>query len=135
MGCDAHALIERKGSGDQWWTLCEPDITRDSHLFGVLAGVRGDVTPLIKPRGLPEPWASWKGNPDDSPPSYVIDYQDGDYHHWTWLTYPELLQALEHYKATERMGDCNLDLEAIIGYMKPYHEHGTEVRLILWFDS
>lgn len=66
MGCDIHAMIERRAfwvSGPDktpefkpWWINCgDPDLDRDYQLFGVLAGVRDRDVPMISsPRGMPE---------------------------------------------------------------------------------
>jgi hypothetical protein len=65
MGCDIHAMIERRAThkGDSgepelwpWWINSgDPDLNRDYTLFGILAGVRDDsVTPISEPRGIPE---------------------------------------------------------------------------------
>ena len=55
MGCDIHAVVERKGRYG-WLCAGDPDIGRDYELFAVLAGVRNsyDLKPISEPKGLPE---------------------------------------------------------------------------------
>lgn len=79
MGCDIHLLIEydtasvrqhwgfslsserrrvvpfSQGADIQSLTRGVVEIARDYRLFAALAGVRGDITPLISPRGCPLP--------------------------------------------------------------------------------
>lgn len=57
MGCDIHGFveIESKGNSCEFDSLFQPDsLPRYSFLFGALAGVRDNVQPLFKPRGIPD---------------------------------------------------------------------------------
>ena len=80
MGCDIHAIIERKrpdGSYSWWINAGDPDIDRSYELFSVLAGVRNDlnIKPIAEPRGLPEDVTSimrdWFVDYGGHSPSYV----------------------------------------------------------------
>ncbi len=53
MGADIHGHIDYI-DGDEVKNFAEFKLGRDYHLFGLLAGVRGWVKPLVEPRGLPE---------------------------------------------------------------------------------
>lgn len=64
MGCDIHALIERK-VGNSWLDSGDPDIGRNYEMFAALAGVRNrdGIVPIAEPRGLPgfKEWATYGG--------------------------------------------------------------------------
>jgi len=79
MGCDIHAMIERKSEYSWWINSGDPGLSRDYELFAVLAGVRNDndIKPISEPRGLPErvtdvfeSWSS-KWDSDGHSHSYV----------------------------------------------------------------
>lgn len=59
MGCDIHAVIERRKTYGEdyhrWQNAGEPDIGRDYEVFAALAGVRNSdgIEPISPPRGLP----------------------------------------------------------------------------------
>lgn len=56
MGCDIHAMMEKKGRYGYWKNAGDPDIGRDYEMFAVLAGVRNDndIEPISPPKGLPD---------------------------------------------------------------------------------
>lgn len=53
MGTDITAFVEVK-IGDAWHVYSSPRIRRNYALFSRMAGVRGDETPIIQPRELPD---------------------------------------------------------------------------------
>ena len=66
MGCDIHAMIEKKEKDYDWWINAgDPEIGRDYLIFAVLANVRNyDNVPYISaPRGVPSnacsPYRAW----------------------------------------------------------------------------
>lgn len=109
MGCDIHAIIERKThwAGDQkcWLNSGNPDIGRNYEMFAVLAGVRNydAIVPLAEPRGMPsfkewheysdhERWASWH-NREDKPCKEIEEEFERlgfDGHSHSWLTLAEI---------------------------------------------
>lgn len=60
MGCDIHAFVEYSRKDDSrekkyWYGFGEEfHLSRDYLIFGLLAGVRVDVQPIVEPRGIPE---------------------------------------------------------------------------------
>lgn len=84
MGCDIHPIAQVRING-KWHTSAEPvPEDRDYRTFALLAGVRNyttdpEITPISKPRGLPQDCGL---NPDDD------DLGD---HSYSWLTLAELL--------------------------------------------
>lgn len=111
MGCDIHALIERRTNpwGDyvEWLDSGDPDIGRDYEMFGVLAGVRNyaEAPPVAEPRGLPafkgwgeysdgERYIRWDHESDEEKPCRAMEQmaerygQDGHSH--SWLTLAEI---------------------------------------------
>lgn len=58
MGCDIHMNLEYFDptlEPGQWKSLSTADhhVWRSYDLFGVLAGVRRDVVPVVSPKGMP----------------------------------------------------------------------------------
>lgn len=110
MGCDIHAVIERRrntyGDHYRWLNSGDPDLGRNYELFAVLAGVRnyGGITPIAEPRGLPafrewkqdgdERWISWDHEADTEPPCGVVEEMAERYgvdgHSHSWLTLAEI---------------------------------------------
>lgn len=114
MGCDIHALIERKNEsrrddGSVYWTEWvnsgDPDIGRNYEMFAVLAGVRNHngVTPLAEPRGFPgfeswqahgdgERWIRWADH--DAKPCWAMvemaERYGVDGHSASWFTLAEI---------------------------------------------
>lgn len=89
MGCDIHAMIEKKtryceGGSDWWVNAGNPDIDRNYSIFSVLANVRNyNNMPFIsKPKGKPEDccgeFSAW------------LEDWNGDAHSVSWLTLKEL---------------------------------------------
>lgn len=111
MGCDIHAVIERRvqiqGDWYEWLNSGDPDIGRHYEMFAVLAGVRNSVgvEPIAEPRGLPafkawktfqdgERWISWERDPDAERPCREIEEIATRYgvdgHSHSWLTLAEI---------------------------------------------
>lgn len=116
MGCDIHALIERKNEhrghdGEvyrtEWVNSGDPDLGRNYELFAVLAGVRNytGITPISEPRGLPafvsfesysdgERWVKWDHRSDVGKPcrafEHMVEMYGEDGHSGSWLTLAEI---------------------------------------------
>lgn len=110
MGCDIHAVIERRNERydrGEWLNSGDPDIGRNYEMFAVLAGVRNydGVTPIMEPRGLPafagwsessvgESWIKWDWEGEVERPCYEIERQAERYgvdgHSHSWLTLAEI---------------------------------------------
>jgi hypothetical protein len=120
MGCDIHALIERKTKYG-WVNTGDPDIGRNYEMFAVLAGVRNydGITPIAEPRGLPsfvafrsysdgERYVSWSDY-DDKPcremERMAEDYGE-DGHSGSWLT----LAEVKAFDTTQTVDDRSLVL-------------------------
>ncbi len=107
MGCDIHAIVQRKNSDDVWETIELPEHVssalhqRDYDVFAILAGVRGDITPISEPRGLPEDFESTQDEYGTvfAGADPIVRDADGDLisydrymgdHSYSWLTLAEL---------------------------------------------
>jgi hypothetical protein len=125
MGCDIHVILEKKhkikDSNNYAWIMhnnyrlkidddseCNnPDnlkpklVTNDIgyrsyDLFGILAGVRSGITPLVEPRGLPK-------NCSNIVSSEYYDKKDSYYYHTpTWYNLKELIEFSNNLK-------CDID--------------------------
>jgi hypothetical protein len=105
MGCDIHAVIERK-STHRWLCSGDPDIGRNYEMFAALAGVRNrdGITPVAEPRGFPsfKDWVDGHSNGErwmrfatweDQPCSSIVDKAETyglDGHSHSWLTLAEI---------------------------------------------
>lgn len=151
MGCDIHAHVELRYQGN-WEHYAMPNIRRWYDLFGIMAGVRSEIKPIVAPKGVPDDmsvitrldWERWKV----------------DAHTASWFNEDELdeLQKwLDEQKKQadgkeERYSIFQFDLEAgVLGgtYMfgnsltafKHYNDvdyipKGADaVRLVFWFDN
>jgi hypothetical protein len=104
MGCDIHAMIERK-SRYGWVNSGDPDVGRNYEMFAVLAGVRNydGITPIAEPRGLPsfkafktysdgEQYIEWADY--NEKPCYEMEAMAERYgvdgHSHSWLTLVEI---------------------------------------------
>lgn len=147
MGCDIHFYVEKKEDGkwvsaDKWtvdpWNEGDPSYVdvkwedsfyhdRNYALFGVLARVRDrSVTPIAKPRGLPE---------DVSPEVEArSDYYGVDGHSHSWLTLAELLA----YNWQDAMSSPYSFLGRFVDETLPKLQALGEpegVRIVFWFDN
>lgn len=129
MGCDIHAVFQKKTP--EGWEDVDSVWPQDRHyaLFGWLAGVRGSVTPISEPRGFPEGF------------SFDLEAQDhnqewmGD-HSYSWLSAKEILEAPSQVFVR---GGEEFHTEDAFGYFldevqRLQNLHG-EVRLVFGFDS
>lgn len=119
MGCDIHAIVERKtfpyGNRESWrWRNSgTPGITRNYVLFSLLANVRNDWDPgfpyIDTPRGVPGyetrtanygrfealgEITDWDETPSDAYESLVLNW-GVDGHSHSWVTLRELKDAKE----------------------------------------
>lgn len=117
MGCDIHAIAERRSDG-RWQAISDPIFTgwyeapvadpcdwRNYDAFAILAGVRNGRgfagietgigwNPIAEPRGVP----------DDASPAYAESVRDWDIdgHSHSWLTLTELVVSeWEAQRSTE----------------------------------
>lgn len=144
MGCDIHAHIEIRYNG-KWEHYAMPRIRRNYALFGIMAGVRGDETPIVEPKGIP----------DDLSLVTKMDWDrwNGDAHSASWFNEEEIDKLVE-WLGTQSGGELGShpDLEWDIlnrTYMfgnsitafKHYNDtdyvpKGVDaVRLVFWFDN
>lgn len=87
MGCDIHAMIERKINGF-WVNAGNPDLHRDYELFALLADVRNHdnkIIPISKPKGAPD-------NCCDEFSTWLASW-DADAHSISYLSLNELKNA------------------------------------------
>ncbi|GAB5519425.1 MAG: hypothetical protein RhofKO_16760 [Rhodothermales bacterium] len=137
MGCDIHPYLARRtGEGKLEPFICNAlDLGRSYVMFGLMAGVRGDVC-LFEPRGLPE----------DIPSTYKFDYdRDDEVHSASWLTTAEVRAVADAFPdaVEQRTGEpfMYVYLAALVGMMEAVdrwadtHDPGGGAILIFWFDS
>lgn len=169
MGCDVHAYLEYSSwdnrEGEPYWDcLVANGGSRNYALFGLLAGVRGSLNPVVEPRGLPEGKYSWAVAEAEfitisDDPRLLDDEgycsretalswaehgseisEDGkkvshpDHHSHTWLTKDELAEALGRY-ITEVRESYGVEWTAMLAAMQAIEDTGNKTRLVLWFDN
>ena len=133
MGCDIHAHIEIKVGGI-WLYYSQPRIHRSYDLFGRMAGVRGDETPIALPRGLP----------DDISTTTKLHYKRWgiDAHSMSWLSSKEFQELIPTLKAhtDDDMGWEYVDFGYLFGggwtldYPRDRPEFLQDYRIVFWFD-
>jgi len=165
MGCDIHAYIETKAVFDDrdfWDCPMEVHLHRNYTLFSAMAGVKGDLEPVVPPRGWPKNTSDtvrYKSalfitdNPGSSEGccsveeaqhygSEVMGTDDSgaprlirhpDWHTPSWLTAEEL--ELVQRRLEDAGGLRVVELDAVIAAMEAFLREYDEVRLVFWFDS
>ena len=93
MGVNVGTHLCIRQPGKELTSLCEgPWIPRNYKLYGLMAGVRGDIT-LFEPRGIPE----------DASERLLWDIRDSqhaaDEHSHSWLTTGELKEVAAAYES------------------------------------
>ena len=104
-----------------WFRFASFSVWRNYLLFGLMAGVRSNVT-LFEPKGLPV---------DLSHDLQSIKNDDW-FHNHSFLYIHEVALVLHEYKKHDSSG--LLELRAIFQTMKLI-EKKHESRLVFWFDS
>ncbi|MHA1809398.1 MAG: hypothetical protein ACTSYH_03695 [Candidatus Heimdallarchaeaceae archaeon] len=142
MGCDIHAIIERKGNWYSWINSGNPEIHRNYELFAVLADVRNakNVPYICKPRGLPKDVCREMECLSDSFGTY------GHSHSFVTLKELEEFDLDQKYTVMGKVGKCKIfgvfrrenfnDL--IFKMTKVKNDYGLtseEVRLVFFFDN
>jgi len=172
MGCDIHIMLEyrsreptQEGESHNWYTFSRDSINpgRDYEMFGYLAGVRVDTTPVVVPRGFPEnpAWITksrygyfitdtgprecgerhycTKEKAEEwlkSGASKRIDdsYISGpDWHHVSWLTWDEFAVVLARYRL-ETEYIIGVEWKALTAAFKSLNET-NDARIVFWFDN
>lgn len=103
MGCDIHAIKEKKDKYGYWINVGDPEIGRNYEMFAVLAGVRNynDITPISEPKGPLELI-------DCSNEYYAMEKQsEGDAHSHSYVT----LRELKAFDLNQVIDDHNLVLK------------------------
>ena len=144
MGCDIHGVFQRYDKESKTWQDIESAYDQDRHyfLFGILANVRGDDSPIAEPRGLPADFEIVGGDHPISDirhafPSRKQWYKAGEPlvvwmgdHSRSWLTGEEMLAWYESAEPKEK--------EAVAYFFdevaRLVAEHG-HIRFVFGFDS
>ena len=150
MGCNIHLHVEVRYNG-KWEHYAKPYVERWYDLFDIMAGVRGDVTPIIAPKGLPS----------DISVITQLDYncRRGDTHHCSWFNEEEIDRLQEWLNKEREKADKTIDsyhwdnYVLVIGVLSntylfgnsltafkhyddsPLPEGCDAVRLVFWFDN
>lgn len=173
MGCDIHAYLEFRDpkalnvNGEintAWRGWGAVHLPRNYAIFGRLAGVRTNATPVVEPRGVPEDmcfWTSgeyWKPVSDDyaenAESAFVSTARAKE-----WAEFGSVLRRDDkgtiigvshpdyhtHSWVTpdefaKVLGEFKPDYWSIsywamLGAMRELEWHGMEVRLVFWFDN
>lgn len=162
MGCDIHLFLERQVKPGVWAMVFNynglntagvsciggQDLdgylwfkvrNRNYHLFGEIAGVRGDSSLGYEPKGLP---------PDVSPMvQYRADEWDGDGHSHSWLSAREFIKLYaESNRNQELLDDIArndwsrspamwFSLDVKDPHYDPKGEDIDNLRFVFWFDN
>jgi len=130
MKCNIHCHIEVKIKGI-WEHYSCPTIKRNYDLFGKMAGVRSDITPIVKAKGIPENLSKIT--------QIDYDWWYRDAHTHSWYNEDEI-RILEEYM--QDLDPYKTQLGWLFGnYIGDLHKYGEypkeieDVRLIFWFDN
>ena len=162
MGCDIHVFIEKKtdekyniweqvalyrvGKYGRQLETADPYDGRNYSLFGLLAGVRGWMDPLIEPRGLPSNLSEGVEKEER--------WWEQSYHTPTWYDLSELYlyrkmyksyirkdESLQEEERAEAYGSFVYFVDCIEHYLDLAQEWTwgdiapSKYRVIMWFDS
>lgn len=122
MGCDIHAIIERKAERE-WLNSGDPDLGRNYELFAALAGVRNrdGIVPVAEPKGIPgfmsfqtfsdgDRWVKWERGSWEFRPcrefERMMEVYGEDGHSGSWLT----LAEVKAYDTEQEIVDTRLVL-------------------------
>jgi len=132
MSCDIHMHVEIKIQ-DTWYHYNAPEVSCWYDLFAKMAGVRGHVTPIASPRGLP------------SNISIVtaIAAQAQDSHSHSYLMSSEVIKLKEWVK---EVSDTDFPFEDEFGFLFGNTYPGfqypgvfplelQDFRFVFWFDN
>lgn len=128
MGCDIHAIMERRRYPDDpmfadvWINAGDPDLDREYMLFGALAGVRSVEMPsLSRDRGLPD-------DVTDIFEAYTESWRL-DAHNHGWVTLAEMkAYDPEPYPYPAQWNDLIAKLDSLPG-------GEDDKRLVFFFDN
>lgn len=158
MGCDIHCYIEYKRPDSKEWSDFGGRINpgRNYSIFAAMAGVRGNATPVVPPRGYPED-AAYAAEGDnwlyitkekvseagectraqaDQYVAHGMHFKDDlkqyvshpDWHSHSWLTPDEYAKAIEGY-------DDEMEYRATLAALRSFEAAGCQARLVFWFDN
>lgn len=133
MGCDIHFHSEILING-KWHHYSTRHVTRSYRLFALMAGVRGDLPPVVRPRGLP----------DDMTEATKLDYEEwkDDAHHMSYLD-SKLIDDLAAQIKIYNLGDesdffghlFGNSYSGFVKYPAEYPSSLEDVRFVFWFDN
>ena len=131
MGCDIHLHQEVKIEG-VWHHYGHPNVHRSYELFGIMAGVRGDETPVAHPRGIPE----------DATTLTKFSYAqwDCDAHHPSHLDSLEVTEVIKRFFQKSIWDQTDWFGFLFGGSWSGFHEYPEDgevedFRFIFWFDN
>ena len=131
-GINVHVEVKIKNS---WHHLSTPFIRSDYQLFSIMAGVRGDEEPIVKPKGLPRDVTNLTLKHFNS--------KICDWHHASWFNYDEIKELKSILDKTNGlMNSIFMDsFGYVFGYsitsdetLKDYFDI-DDVRFVFWFDN
>ncbi len=162
MGCDIHCYVEYRRKGGSYWSDFGSRINpgRNYELFSVLAGVRGNATPLVPPRGIPSDLA-FQSSYDYW--IFVVEGESDGYvsvenaQRWIDAGYSKLRYPKEpllknwvsdpdhhthtwltshEFAAAVEAGRGGLEYRALVAAVKALEDDGkNDVRVVFWFDN
>ena len=140
MGCDIHAHFEIKVK-NKWHHHSQPQIRRNYDLFGKMAGVRSEVTPITEPKGLPKSLSVVTKMDSDR------KIWDSDGHTHSWFDADEIKEIIEFHETQYDPGESwktsieqwfylfGNSWDCFNKYREDYPKEIEDIRLVFWFDS
>ena len=132
MGCDIHAVIEKRHVNAPWEEVVEPNIRRNYGMFAALAGVRNyeSIEPIDDPRGVPR----------DASRQYrdMVELWAEDGHSHSWLTLDEMREFdPTRFRKWARWEDAEWDdlKQQMEEVAHQFDGDGSRVRLCFLFDN
>lgn len=129
VGCDIHLHVEVKVDG-KWEHWSAPTTGRWYRLLGLLAGVRGEESPVFEPRGCPT----------DASALTKLDYEaeGADAHTPSWLSWEEMETVFRRFnKDLPQDQRVYMDSEFLHCWRPSFgpNEEEPEARIVFWFDN
>lgn len=165
MGCDIHAFLEYRKTGNRGWSAFGGEFTLDRNyaVFSNLADVRSygeNKAPVAANRGVPD-GLSWR--PDRSRLLYITDTEgDGnttkenaerwiakgyskkvgdshitrpDLHSHSWCNANELEEVINRVDSDVMGNVWTHEYRAFLSAMRQFEAMGFESRMVFWFDN
>jgi hypothetical protein len=165
VGTGIHVMIEYEmeiRGNFVWQDFSNPYLQRDYGMFSLMAKVRGSNENSFNPRGFPEDASIGSRHSyyffiiDDNEIEHLqsglisketakkfiemgsVDVGDRlisniDYHSASWLTTGEFEKCIDMHRDLHY--SIHVNYLAVLASMKEFEKHGSNCRLVFWFDN